>query len=203
MCDEVARGPFFGNCFAAAVIWNDDAPSPPFTVKSWDSKKMSSKKRKILSNYIKEHAMAWAIGTVSPAEIDEYNILKATMMAFHRALDKIEVPFDEIYVDGCRFEPYCGKDDFIPHKCFVKGDDLHQGIGCASIIAKVAHDEYIEQLCVENPELDEKYKLMSNMGYGTKAHIDGILNHGFTEYHRKSFKVKRIPVSYYEYFTKT
>tara|TARA_Y100000389_G_scaffold120939_1_gene118311 strand:- start:468 stop:1085 length:618 start_codon:yes stop_codon:yes gene_type:complete len=201
MCDEVGRGPFFGCVYAGSVIWDEDKPvEPPFVVKSWDSKKISPKKRKILSEYIKDNSVAWAIGRASPEEIDKYNIMKATMMAFHRALDKIDVPFDEIYVDGNRFETYCGKDDFIPHKCFVKGDDTHVCIGMASIIAKVAHDEYIEELCAENPELDEKYKLRSNMGYGTKHHIEGILKHGFTEHHRKSFKVKQIPNSYYRCF---
>tara|TARA_Y100000389_G_C17463678_1_gene523716 strand:- start:854 stop:1462 length:609 start_codon:yes stop_codon:yes gene_type:complete len=198
MCDECARGTFFGEVYAGAVIWDENKEiEPPFLVKTWDSKKISAKKRKVLSEYIKENALAYGIGTASPAEIDEKNILNATMMAFHRALDKIEVAFDEIYVDGSRFEPYC-KDDFIPHQCFIKGDDNHVGIGMASIIAKVAHDDYIEKLCEENPELDEKYNLRKNMGYGTRAHIDGILKHGFTEYHRKSFKVKQIPNHYYD-----
>lgn len=196
--DECARGVFYGRVYTGAVIWDENKPiEPPFPVKSWDSKKLSPKKRKVLSEYIKEHSVAWAIGTASSSEIDEHNILKATMMAFHRALDKIEVPFDEIYADGNRFETYCGKDDFIPHKCFVKGDDTHISIGMASILAKVAHDEYINELCIENPELDERYKLSSNMGYGTKHHIAGILKYGFTDNHRKSFKVKQIPASYY------
>ena len=196
--DECARGVLYGDVYTAAVIWDKNKiVEPPFAVKSWDSKRLSAKKRKILSNYIKENAVDWKIGTANPAEIDEHNILKATMMAFHRALDKIEIPFDEIYVDGNRFETYCGKDDFITHKCFIKGDDTHIEIGMASIIAKVAHDEYIEQLCDEQPELDERYKLRSNMGYGTKHHIEGILKNGLTENHRRSFKVKQIPASYY------
>ena len=134
----------------------------------------------------------------TPEEIDKYNILKATMIGFHRALDSIDKPFDKIYVDGNRFEPYCNNDDFVPHECFIKGDDTHICIGMASIIAKVAHDEYIESLCDNEPELDERYNLRKNMGYGTKAHIEGILKYGFTKYHRISFKIKQIPQSYYE-----
>lgn len=199
-CDECARGVFFGDVYAGAVIVNEDMPPPPFVVKTYDSKRISPKKRKILSDYIKENCVAWAIGTASSIEIDKYNILKATMMAFHRALDKLEVPFDQIYVDGNRFEPYCGQQDFVPHKCFVKGDDTHDSIGMASILAKVAHDEYIEELCHEHPELNDRYHLMNNMGYGTKKHIDGILQYGFTNYHRKSFKIKQIPLSYYSSF---
>ena len=196
--DEVGRGPFFGPVFTGAVIWDDDKPiEPNVKVSSWDSKKISQKKRKILSDWIKENAKAWAIHSVSSKEIDEFNILRATMLSFHKTLDKIEIPFDEIYVDGNRFEPYCGKDDFVPHKCFIKGDNTHIGIGMASIIAKVAHDEYIENLCIENPYLDERYHLRKNMGYGTKAHIEGILEYGFTEHHRQSFKIKQIPPSYY------
>jgi len=202
--DEVGRGPFFGSLFCGAVIWDDDnkeidEPECGFP-KSWDSKKISAKKRKILSKWIKDNAICWAIDSATSEEIDKYNILKATMMTFHKTLDKITVPFDMIYVDGNRFEPYCGKEDFIPHECFVKGDDTHICIGMASIIAKVAHDEYIESLCDENPDLDEKYNLRKNMGYGTKAHIDGILKHGFTKHHRMSFKIKQIPSSYYEDF---
>lgn len=196
--DEVGRGPFFGPVFTGAVIWDEDKPiNPTIKVKTWDSKKISPKKRKILSDWIKENAKAWAIHSVSSKEIDEMNILRATMMSFHKTLDKIEIPFDEIHVDGNRFETYCGKEDFIPHKCFIKGDDTNIGIGMASIIAKVAHDEYIEQLCIDNPSLDERYHLRKNMGYGTKAHIEGILDYGFTEHHRQSFKIKQIPPSYY------
>lgn len=203
--DEVGRGPFFGSVFCGAVIWDENKPiDPPCPIpKSWDSKKISAKKRKILSKWIKENAVAWAISSASSEEIDHYNILKATMIGFHRALDSIDKPFDKIYVDGNRFEPYCGEDDFIPHECFVKGDNTHICIGMASIIAKVAHDEHIETLCDEDPQLDERYNLRKNMGYGTKAHIEGILKYGFTKHHRISFKIKQIPQSYYDDFTKT
>ena len=196
--DEACRGPIIGPVCTGAIIWNSTKEiDPPFKVKTWDSKKISAKKRKILSEYIKQNCEAWSIGIADNHEIDEKNILKATMTAFHRALDTINHPFNEIYVDGSYFEPYCGNDDFIPHKCIIKGDSKHIEIGMASILAKVAHDEYIEALCNERPELDERYNLRKNMGYGTKAHIEGVLKHGFTEFHRRSFKVKQIPQSYY------
>tara|TARA_Y100000389_G_scaffold64649_1_gene60714 strand:+ start:6099 stop:6719 length:621 start_codon:yes stop_codon:yes gene_type:complete len=198
--DESNRGGLLGFVRCGAVIWDENKQiTPPITVKNnnWDSKKISPKNRKILSDYIKENALAWAIGSASPQEIDEVNILKATMIAFHRALDKITIPFDEIHADGNRFETYCGKETFIPHKCFVKGDATHVEIGMASILAKVAHDEYIDEICEKHPDFDEKYGLKSNHGYGTKRHIEGIIQHGFTPYHRKSFKVKQIPPHLY------
>tara|TARA_B100001093_G_C26738943_1_gene975762 strand:- start:378 stop:989 length:612 start_codon:yes stop_codon:yes gene_type:complete len=196
--DEVARGVFFGDVYAAAVIWDKNKEiDPPVKVNSWDSKRISAKKRKILSTYIKENCIAWSIGTANNQEIDKHNILSAAMMAFHRALDSINAPFEEIYVDGNYFKPYLGKDDFIPHTCVIKGDSSYKEIGMSSIIAKVAHDEYIEALCNEYPELNEKYSLKSNMGYGTKKHIEGIQKHGFSRFHRKSFKIKQIPESFY------
>lgn len=196
--DECARGSLFAPVRTGAVIWDINKPiEPPFVVKNWDSKKISPKKREILFDYIKNNAQEWAIGHADISEIDEMNILKATMLAFHRALDQIKMDFDEIYVDGNRFETYCGKDDFIPHKCIVKGDSIHYGIGMASILAKVTHDKYIDELCLKEPTLDEKYSLKSNKGYGTVKHVDGILKYGLTKYHRKSFKVKQIPEHYY------
>ena len=196
--DECARGVFFGDVYAGAVIWDPEKEiNPPVKVNSWDSKKISAKKRKALSDYIKENCVAWSIGTANSKEIDKHNILNAAMIAFHRALDFINISFDQIYVDGNYFKPYCNNDDFIPHKCLVKGDSTHIEIGMASIIAKVAHDEYIQALCDKNPELDEKYNLKKNMGYGTQAHINGILKYGFSENHRRSFKIKQIPSSYY------
>jgi ribonuclease HII len=191
--DECARGNLFGDVYAAVCIPNENLPDPPFAVKSWDSKKLSPKKRKILSDWIKQNSI-WAIGTATSAEIDEFNILNATMRAFHRALDKITVDFDEIFCDGNRFEPYICKRraTFIPHKCFEKGDDLFQGIGMASIVAKVAHDEYIHNLCDEQPELDEKYNLKKNQGYGTAKHIEGIKKYGYTNMHRRTYKIKSL-----------
>tara|TARA_Y100000739_G_scaffold133421_1_gene114891 strand:+ start:206 stop:820 length:615 start_codon:yes stop_codon:yes gene_type:complete len=197
--DECARGVFFGSVYAGAVIWPDNVPiEPPVSIKSWDSKRISAKKREVLFEYIKDNCAEWAVGIANSKEIDENNILNATMIAFHRALDSLKCSFDEIYVDGSYFQAYLGKDDFIPHTCVIKGDSIHDEIGMASIIAKVSHDKYIKDLCQINPDLDEKYNLLNNMGYGTKKHIEGILKHGFTEHHRRSFKIKQIPNSYYQ-----
>ena len=192
--DEVGRGTAFGNVVVGAVIWDDTKVKEelPFTVKSFDSKKLSPKKRKILSEYIKRNAVEYVIAEENPQVIDEINILNATQKAFHKALDELDGTFDEIYVDGDRFNPYFSikKDDFIPSKCIIKGDDKFKEIGLASIIAKVKHDEDILKICDENPELDTKYNLRKCMGYLTKAHIEGIRKYGYSAYHRKSFKIK-------------
>lgn len=194
--DEVGRGSLFGSVFAAAVILPENL-EPPFKLKTYDSKKISPKKRQIISEWIKENSLEWSIGFADSNEIDKYNIYQCTMIAFHRALDKLKLPFDNIYVDGKQFKPYL-KDEFIPHKCFVKGDAIYEGIGFASIIAKVAHTNYIREECVLNPVLNDKYDLLKNQGYGTKKHIDGILKYGFSQNHRLTYKVKRIPEEFYE-----
>ena len=195
--DEVGRGTAFGNVVVAAVIWSDNSKVKeelPFKVKSFDSKKLSPKKRKILSEYIKRNAVAYAIAEETPQVIDEINILRATQKAFHKALDQLDGLFDEIYVDGNCFNPYFSikNDDFISSKCIIKGDDTFKEIGFASILAKVKHDEDIIKMCDEHPELDTKYNLRKCMGYLTKAHINGIKDHGYSEFHRKSFKIKRL-----------
>ncbi len=189
--DECGRGPLWGDVYACALIWDENKEiSPPFKVKSWDSKKLTERRRNMLSDYIKENALEYSIGICSSDEIDEHNILNATMMAFHRALDKLSTKFDMIYVDGSRFETYCTRDDFIEHKCIIKGDDTYICIGMASIIAKVSRDKYIYDYCKENPELNEKYKLEKNKGYGTKEHLLGLSKYGMSENHRRSFKLK-------------
>lgn len=192
--DEVGRGTAFGNVVVGAVIWDDTKVKEelPFTVKSFDSKKLSPKKRKILSEYIKRNAVAYVIAEETPQVIDEINILNATQKAFHKALDELDGLFDNIYVDGDRFNPYFSikNDDFIPSKCIVKGDATFKEIGFASIIAKVKHDEDILKICDENQELDEKYNLRKCMGYLTKAHIEGIKKYGYCKFHRRSFKIK-------------
>ena len=187
--DECGRGPLWGPVYAAAVIWDETKEIvPPFPVKSWDSKKLSEKKRKLLYEYIKSNTLDYSIGICSAQEIDSLGIYVATMKAFHNALDNLTIPFDMIYVDGPRFEVYCTKEDFVCHKCFIKGDDLHPSIGMASIIAKVSRDEYMYECCRNNPDLSKKYSLDKNKGYGTKAHIDGLKKYGPTCDHRRSFK---------------
>jgi ribonuclease HII len=157
-----------------------------------DSKKCNKKTLLLLDEYIKNTAIAWGIGMATAQEIDEHNILNATYIAMHRALDIVyeQVAFDEIYVDGNRFKPYmtpCGA-DFVTHKCIIEGDAQYLGIASASIIAKVHRDNLIDDLVKSNPEYDEKYKLSSNKGYGTREHLEGLEKYGPTPFHRKSFR---------------
>lgn len=194
--DEVGRGSLYGSVFAAAVILPEGL-EPPFKLKTYDSKKISPKKREIISEWIKENSLEWSIGFANSKEIEQYNIYQCTMMSFHRALDNLELPFDNIYVDGNQFKPYLKGDKLIPHECFVKGDAIYQGIGFASIIAKVAHTAYICAECLQYPDLNDKYDLLKNQGYGTKNHIDGILKYGFFKEHRLTYKIKTIPEELY------
>jgi ribonuclease HII len=178
--DEAGRGPLIGRVYAAAVIWPKDLDNPEIN----DSKKISAKKRKILKKWILENVIDYGIGYAEPEEIDEINILQATYLAMHRALDNLKKNFDSILVDGNRFKPYQN----INYNTIIKGDATFYSISAASILAKEYHDEYIKEICIKDPELDNKYKLLSNMGYGTKDHIKGIQEYGITQYHRKSFK---------------
>lgn len=195
--DEVARGSLYGIVVASAVILPDELITPPFDLKSYDSKKISPKKRNIISDWIKQNCLEYSIGIVNADEIDKHNIYNSTMLAFHKSLDMLKLPFTKIYVDGNRFKTYINDDDFVPHKCFIKGDSNCLGIGLASILAKVYHTEYIKEECLRYPELNDKYDLLNNQGYGTKKHIDGILKHGFSENHRLTYKIKRIPEEFY------
>ncbi len=177
--DEAGRGPFFGRVYAAVVNW----PKNLENLEIKDSKKISSKKRKILKSWIEENVLDFAIGYAESEEIDELNILQATYLAMHRALDKLKTKPNLILVDGNRFKDY----QDISHKCIIKGDDKYLSIAAASILAKEYHDEYILNLCDIDPTLDKKYNLISNKGYGTKAHREGLLKYGMTDLHRKSF----------------
>jgi len=155
-----------------------------------DSKALSVTKRNLLFPLIMKEALAYGIGVVSPKEIDEINILNATFDSMHKSLDGLNIDFDNILVDGNSFKPYTNKEgDYVPHICFEKGDTKYYAIAAASILAKVEHDKYIRELCEVNPELDIKYDLLSNMGYGTEKHIDGIKKYGISEFHRKTFGI--------------
>lgn len=182
--DEAGRGPLIGRVYAAAVIWPKDLDNPEVN----DSKKISAKKRKVLKNWIEENVIDFGIGYAEPEEIDNINILEATYLAMHRALNNLKTKFDSILVDGNRFKQY----QDIPYQTIIKGDATFYSISAASILAKEYHDQYIRELCNANNELDSKYNLLSNMGYGTKAHINGIKEHGISDYHRKSFKTCQI-----------
>ena len=184
--DEAGRGPMFGRLYIGAAI----LPLEGFEhTLMRDSKKLSARKRLIAFDYIKENAIDYSIHYVSAAEIDMHNILQATLNGMHKALDKLLVAPDYLLVDGSCFNPYEKNEKLIPHKCFTGGDDRYTPIAAGSILAKVAHDKYIEDICKDNPELDERYGLLSNKGYGTQQHISGIKEHGISKWHRKTFGI--------------
>ncbi len=174
-CDEAGRGCLAGSVFAAAVI----LPSGYRNADLNDSKKLTPGKRDELRKTIERDALAWAVGVVTPREIDEINILNASILAMHRALDRLKVRPEAIIVDGNRFKPY--RD--VPYTTIVKGDGKYLSIAAASILAKTHRDEYMAALAEEYPQYDWK----SNKGYPTKAHRAAIAECGTTPYHRMSF----------------
>ena len=176
-CDEVGRGCLAGPVVAAAVILPSDFHHELLN----DSKLVSDKNRKILDSFIKEKAISWGIGVVTEKEIDEINILNASFLAMHRAIEQLKVIPEYILVDGNRFNKY--KD--IPYKCIIKGDSKFLNIAAASIIAKNYRDDYMENLHLDFPN----YDWINNKGYPTKKHRYGILKFGATTHHRSSFKL--------------
>lgn len=174
-CDEAGRGCLAGSVYAAAVILPDDYDNPALN----DSKQLSAAKRKRLRDEIVRDAQAWAVGVVTPEEIDHINILRASILAMHRALDQLQVRPEAIIVDGNRFLPY--RD--LPYTTIVKGDGKYQAIAAASILAKTYRDEHMERLAQEFP----RYGWQSNKGYPTPQHREAIRQYGVTPYHRKSF----------------
>tara|TARA_X000000950_G_C13772526_1_gene601598 strand:+ start:347 stop:946 length:600 start_codon:yes stop_codon:yes gene_type:complete len=190
--DEAGRGCLYGPVFAAAVYVENpiEDPIPPITIKTWDSKKLSEKKRDILFEYIHNYASCVKVKMIDSKTIDEINILNSTMKAMHGAIDQIDGHIEHLYVDGNQFFEYKRDNAFIPYTCIPKGDDINHLIGMASIIAKVSRDRYIAEECKNNPLLYD-YEIDRNKGYGTKAHIDAIKNNGPLVNHRKTFnKVK-------------
>lgn len=191
--DEAGRGPLIGPVVSSAVVLPDDSDFPDEIYKQIkDSKKLSAKKRELLAEYIKKHAITYGIGVCSVKEIDELNILHATMRAMDRALTEAykKVPFHHIQVDGTHFVPYVppGIDsEVLTHECIVNGDNIHRNIAAASILAKTHHDFLIRELIAEHPEY-EKYGLKKNMGYGTAEHMKALKEHGATSHHRQSFR---------------
>lgn len=184
--DEVGRGCIFGDVVAAAVILPSSFPDDTWK-QIKDSKKLSKKKREELATYIKRHARAYAIGVATAQEIDQINILQATMTAMHRAMEQVELilPFDKILVDGNYFKPY----KHVPHEMVKGGDNKVLSIAAASILAKTFRDNWIIERLDEDPTL-EAYGLRTNMGYGTAKHMDAIVQHGLTSYHRTTFGYK-------------
>lgn len=176
-CDEAGRGCLAGPVVAAAVILPKDFTHPLLN----DSKQVSEKKRIILKEIIQEQALAFAVGIVDHKEIDEINILNASFLAMHRALDKIKKPFESILVDGNRFKKY--KDS--EHHCIIKGDGKYLNIAAASILAKTYRDELMENLDKKFPV----YFWKNNKGYPTKAHRAAIRKFGVNENHRLTFRL--------------
>ena len=176
-CDEAGRGCLSGPVVAAAVILGNSFENDIIN----DSKQLSEKKRNSLRTFIEENALFWAVGIVSPKEIDEINILNASFLAMHRAIDQLNCQKDLIIVDGNRFTAY----QDIPHECIVKGDSKFMNIAAASILAKTYRDEYMEKIHEEFP----MYNWKKNKGYPTKDHRAAIKEFGVTPYHRLSFKL--------------
>ena len=176
-CDEAGRGCLAGSVYAAAVILPPDYQSPRLN----DSKKLTAKTRRELREEIMSDAVAWAVGVVTPGEIDRINILNASFLAMHRALDALSVRPEAVIVDGNRFKPY--RD--LPYATIVKGDGKYQAIAAASILAKTFRDDYMDRLAEEYPY----YGWHSNKGYPTREHREGIRLHGITPYHRKSYNL--------------
>ncbi len=174
-CDEAGRGCLAGSVYAAAVIFPKNYHNEDLN----DSKKLTAKRRYALREQIERDALAWAVGVVTPEEIDEINILNASILAMHRALDQLKLRPEFVIVDGNRFKPY--KD--VPYQTIVKGDGKYLAIAAASILAKTYRDDYMHELHQQFPY----YGWDRNAGYPTKQHRQGIAEHGLTPYHRRSF----------------
>ena len=184
-CDEAGRGCLAGSVYAAAVILPPDYQNELLN----DSKQLTEKRRYALREMIERDAVAWAVGIVTPEEIDKINILNASILAMHRALDQLTVRPEAIIVDGNRFKPYRpvvdGSPVSIPHTTIVKGDGKYLSIAAASILAKTYRDDYMNQLAEEYPQYDWR----SNKGYPTKKHREAIRQYGTTPYHRLSYNL--------------
>ena len=176
-CDEAGRGCLAGSVYAAAVILPDDYQNDLLN----DSKQLTEKRRYELREVIERDAVAWAVGIVTPEEIDKINILNASILAMHRALDQLKVRPEAIIVDGNRFKPYQN----LPYTTIVKGDGKYLSIAAASILAKTYRDDYMNELAKEYPQ----YDWLSNKGYPTKKHREAIKQYGITPYHRKSYNL--------------
>lgn len=207
--DEAGRGPLFGRLYVAAVILPKDDSFKHADIK--DSKRFSSKKKiKEVSDYIKSNSIVWSIQYIEAEEIDRINILQSVLKAMHLCIKECIHKMNQLtanligeyvisasdyllLVDGNQFKPYMHynelteKFECIRHEMIEGGDNKYTAIAAASILAKVARDQYIADLCLENPELSLRYHLDTNMGYGTKQHMAGILEYGITEKHRKSY----------------
>lgn len=205
--DEAGRGPLFGRVYTAAVILPKDDSFDHFKMK--DSKKFHSKKQiEEIAEYIKKNALAWHVSFEDEKTIDKINILQATQESMHKSILGIRKKYNEktihvsdsdnlyyLLIDGNYFNPLINlnkntnKLESMPYSCIEGGDNKYTAIAAASILAKVERDKYIQEMCIEHPELIEKYGIDKNKGYGSKQHLDGIRNHGITPWHRRSFGI--------------
>ena len=176
-CDEAGRGCLAGSVYAAAVILPQDFRNELLN----DSKQLTEKQRYTLREVIEKEAVAWAVGVVSPEEVDEINILNASFLAMHRAIDQLKVRPEHLLIDGNRFKKY----PEIPHTTVVKGDGKYLSIAAASILAKTYRDDYMNRLHQEFPYYDWDH----NKGYPTKKHRAAIAEHGVSPYHRMTFNL--------------
>jgi ribonuclease HII len=176
-CDEAGRGCLAGPVFAAAVILPNNFSSDILN----DSKQLSEKQRYILRELILQEATSWAVGICDQYEIDNINILNASILAMHKALSQLSVQPQHILVDGNRFKSYRN----IPHTCFVKGDGRFMSIAAASVLAKTFRDDYMTKIHARFPQ----YGWDRNKGYPTEKHREAIVNYGITDHHRKTFRL--------------
>ncbi len=176
-CDEAGRGCLAGPVFAAAVILPSTFRNPLLN----DSKKLSAKTRDWLRGVIETSAIAYGVGMVDEKEIDQINILNASILAMHRALEKLKTIPERLIIDGNRFRPY-GE---VPHTCIVKGDTKYASIAAASVLAKTYRDKFMKDLHDQYPV----YGWNQNKGYPTLAHRKAVIKYGPCDYHRKSFKI--------------
>ncbi len=176
-CDEAGRGCIAGPVFAAAVILSSRGNHPALD----DSKRLTAPKRQELRRWIEREAVDWGVGLVHEKEIDEMNILNASFLAMHRALEQLKCVPTHLLVDGNRFKPFGS----VPHTCIVKGDAIFASIAAASILAKTHRDEYMLTLHHEFPA----YGWNRNMGYPTRAHREAIQANGPSPHHRRSFRL--------------
>lgn len=202
--DEAGRGPMFGRVYAGVAVLPKDNIFDHSQMK--DSKKFTSKKKiENVAEYIKENAIAWAVEYEDEQIIDDINILQATQSAMHKGIKNVlaqlsnnkDIDYDKILllVDGNYFKPYSilnktkTKLESIKCQMIEGGDNKYTSIAAASILAKVSRDKYIKELCIQNPELIERYSIDSNKGYGSKKHMEGIKKYGITKWHRKTFGI--------------
>ena len=202
--DEAGRGPMFGRVYAGVAVLPKDNIFDHSQMK--DSKKFTSKKKiENVAEYIKENAIAWAVEYEDEQTIDDINILQATQSAMHKGIKNViaqlssntDINYDKILllVDGNYFKPFSilnktkTKLESIKCQMVEGGDNKYTSIAAASILAKVSRDKYIEELCIQNPELIERYSIDSNKGYGSKKHMEGIKKYGITKWHRKTFGI--------------